>query len=218
MGTPRVVNASIPIDEDFFCDGHYAVLLSRSLGGSGMDPNELAGILGEGNPDAMHDLLKRGICLPIFFGTDCALDGGTRFVIGALDAAHEKAWVARLTAKLAIPCGKFVLLAGGGSGDEMAQAVSGAPPDPDYCIYQTIDVPPGDYRVDVLAYRDSPTVGFLHEDLDDDELEEKYRHLPEVDEAYVVRLTPLEGTIAPPALVDEVGWPGVFEFRKDAAR
>ena len=36
MIRPVAVHKKIPIDENFFCDGHYAVLLSQSLGGSGM--------------------------------------------------------------------------------------------------------------------------------------------------------------------------------------
>src|SRR5262245_8535019 len=204
-----------PIDPDFFNDGHFVVLLSQSRGGSNMDPHKLADILGDGDVDPMKDLLRRGICLPIYFGTDCAMDGATLFVVGEIDEAHEKAWIARLTSKLAIPCGKLVLLSGGGVGEDMERAVSGKPPEKDFCIYQTIDVPPGDYRVDVLAYVDSVTVG-LHEDNEDlepEEMAEKYKHLPTVRESYVVQLTPLKGDLPLPQLTEETNWPGAFEFR-----
>jgi hypothetical protein len=207
------ISKSTPIDPDFFNDGHFVVLLSRSLGGSGMDPHKLADTLGVGNADAMTDLLTHGICLPIYFGTDCAMDSATLFVVGDLDEPHEKAWIARLTGKLCIPCGKLILLSGGGVGEDMARAVSGRPPDKDYCIYQTIDVPPGDYRVDVLAYVDSTTVGLMHEDLDLDEVAEKYKHLPTVRESYVVRLMPLEGDLPLPGLDEETNWPAVFALR-----
>lgn len=213
MSKPEPINLLVPIDEAFFDDGHCAVLLSQSLGGSGMDPHVLAGQLGCGDAGDMQALLSQGICLPIFFGCDCALDGQTLFVIGELDRRLEQAWIARMTSKLAIPCGKLVLLAGGGCGDEMARAISGTPSDPQYCIYQTIDVPPGNYRVDVLAYIGSPSVAFLFEELDDEEIREKYRDLPEVEQGYVVHLTPLEQDLPLPVLVDEVGWPGVFELR-----
>jgi hypothetical protein len=133
--------------------------------------------------------------------------------VGDLDETHEKAWIARLTGRLAIPCGKLVLVCGGGVGEELERAVSGKPADRDYCIYQSIDVPPGDYRVDVLTYLHSSTVSLLHEDLDDEEIQQKYRNLPSVDECYVVRLTPLQEELPLPALVEEVDWPGVFEFR-----
>lgn len=213
MAKPQAVNKTIRIDEDYFCDGHYAVLLSQNLGGSGMDPHQLADILGRGERKAMEDLLRRGICLPVCFGTDGALDSESLFVIGDLDERHEKAWIARLTGKLAIPCGKLVLLSGGGDGDELARAVSGKPADKDYCIYQSLDVPPGDYRVDVLAFVDSPTVGMLHEDLELDAIQEKYKDLPKVEVFYVVHLTPLEGDLPLPALIDDMNWPGVFALR-----
>lgn len=206
-------NTTVPIDPEFFCDGHYVVLLSRSIGGSGISPHELSEILGGGSAEAMSDLLRRGVCLPICFGTDCAMDSGTLFVVGDLDDVHERGWVARLTGMLAIPCGRLVLVCGGGIGDELARAVSGEPADPDYCIYQTIDVPPGDYRVDVLAYPESVTVGMMHERLRDDEIREKYSDRPVVAESYVVQLTPLAGDLPLPALVEDIGWPGVFEPR-----
>jgi hypothetical protein len=159
----------------------------------------------------MQDLLRRGVCLPLFFDADCVLDGNTSFVVGPLDDAHERGWVLRLTGRLSIPCGKLVLLAGGGDGDELARAVSGKPPEPNYCIYQTIDVPPGDWRVDVLAYPGSTSLGLYHMDIeDDDELEAMYAHLPPVDEGYVVHLTPLTGELPLPELVEDIGWPGVF--------
>lgn len=83
----------------------------------------------------------------------------------------------------------------------------------DYCIYQTIDVPPGDYRVDVLAYVDSTTVGLMHEDLELEEIAETYKHLPTVRESYVVRLTPLDGDLPLPGLDEETNWPAVFALR-----
>ena len=216
MSNAQMENRVIPIDQEFFNDGHYVVLLSQSLGGSGLDPHQIADTLGNGDARGITECLTRGVCLPICFGTDCALDGATQFVIGDLGASHEKAWIARLTGKLSIPCGKLVLLSGGGDGEELARAVSGKPADRNYVIYQHIDVPPGNYRVDVLAYASSVTVGLLHEDLDDDELNDKYAHLPRVEEAYVVHLTPLDGDVATPGLVDEIGWPGIFELREPA--
>jgi hypothetical protein len=79
------MSETIPIDPDFFNDGHFVVLLSQSRGGSGMDPHKLADILGDGDVDPMKDLLRRGICLPIYFGTDCAMDSATSFVVGELE-------------------------------------------------------------------------------------------------------------------------------------
>lgn len=213
MAKPAAINRKIPLDEDFFCDGAYYVLTSHSLGGSGIDPHALADTLGNSTAKAMNELLRKGVCLPLAFNGDCALDGGTLFVLGDLDEVHEKAWIGRLAGKLSIPCGKLVLLCGGSDGDGLAQAISGKPADEDYCIYQTIDVPPGDYRVDVLAFLESDTVVCMDDDLDEDALQKKYRLLPKVEESYVVRLTPLEGDVPLPALVKGADWPGVFEFR-----
>jgi len=55
----------------------------------------------------------------------------------------------------------------------------------------------------------------MHPDLELDEIAECYGDLPEVEESYVVRLTPLEGEVPVPALTDQVHWPGVFELRTD---
>jgi hypothetical protein len=213
MSKPLPINLQVSLDENFFCDGTYYVLTSHSLGGSGMDPHDVADILGSPTAKQINELLSKGVCLPLAFEGDCAMDGGTLFVVGDLDVRHEKAWIGRLTGKLSIPCGKLVFVCGGGDGDGLARAISGKPADEDYCIYQTIEVPPGDYRVDVLAYLDSETVLFMDDDLDEEALQKKYKHLPKVDECYVVHLTPLAGELPLPALIDEDGWPGVFEFR-----
>jgi len=210
MGEERAIPMTTPIDPRYFCDGETVVLVSQSLGGSGISPEDVSATLLDGPAGAVEDLLRRGVCLPVGFGTDCALDSSTLFVVGDLDDAHERGWVASVTGWLAIPCGKLVLVCGGGAGDELARAVSGKPADPDYCIYQTIDVPPGNYRVDVLAYPTSVTVGLMHEDLDDDEIRERYADRPAVEEAYVVRLSPLSGDVPLPAFVEETHWPGVF--------
>jgi hypothetical protein len=213
MAKPAPINKTVPLESEFFCDGAFYLLTSHSLGGSGIDPHALADILGSPGERQMNDLLRKGICLPLAFEGDCAMDGETLFVVGDLDARHEQAWIARLTGKLSIPCGKFLMLCGGGDGDGLARAISGKPADEDYFIYQTIEVPPGDYRVDVLAYLDSDTVMFMDDDSDEDAIRKKYAHLPKVDERYVVRLTPLDGDLPLPPLVDEVNWPGVFAFR-----
>lgn len=217
MNKPAPINKTILLESEFFCDGAYYLLTSHSLGGSGIDPHVLADVLGNPTAKQMNDLLRKGVCLPLAFEGDCAMDGDTLFVVGALDARHEQAWIARLTSRLSIPCGRLVMLCGGGDGDGLARAISGKPPDEDYCIYQTIEVPPGDYRVDVLAYLESDTVMFMDEDSDEDAVRKKYRHLPKVDERYVVHLTPLEGDVSLPPLVDEVNWPGVFECRRFAS-
>lgn len=211
----------IPVDSRYMCDGHYAVLLSASLGGSDLQPAELADALGMADADVINDLLARGICLPIFFGGDCALDGKTLFVIGELDAEHQAAWLWRLTGTLNIPCGKLILLTGGGVPEDMERAVSLQPPNPDYCIHQIIDVPAGRYRVDVLAYARSTTAALMEFDTDEwdgegeieDRLEARYPQLPRVAERYVIHLRACAENLPLPALVEDINWPGLFERR-----
>jgi hypothetical protein len=214
MPVPERVDKQLPIDERFFCDGHYYVLTSRSLGGSGQSPEEIASLLGDASTTSIAGLLARGICLPLFFDGDCAMDSATRFVVGALGPEHERAWIGRLSATLEIPCGHLVLVAGGGDGGELAQALSGKPPEPSYVFYQSLEVPPGTYQVDVLAYARSMTVALHEEDLEEEEIAEKYAALPEVEESYVIHLTPAAAERPSPALVPDVGWCGVFDFRE----
>ncbi|HSM84445.1 MAG TPA: hypothetical protein VLS96_22350, partial [Nodosilinea sp.] len=115
---------SIPLAPDFFCDGHYYVLTSTSLGGSGLQPKELSDTLAQADEPAITDLLRRGICIPLCFDGDCALDSVTTVVIGDLTAQEEHDWIAKITGQLTIPCGKMVILCGGGDADELAHAIS----------------------------------------------------------------------------------------------
>ncbi|MEP0946551.1 MULTISPECIES: hypothetical protein [Cyanophyceae] len=148
----------IPLAEDFFCDGHYYLLTSTSLGGSGLTAEELSNVLGQADEQAINNLLMRGICIPLFFDGDCALDGHTAIVLGNLTEPEEHNWIAKLAWKLTIPCGKFVIHCGRGDADELAYAIAGNPPEPNYRIFQIIDVPPGKYLVQICAYLSSMTV------------------------------------------------------------
>lgn len=213
----------VPISEGFFCDGHYYVLTSSSLGGSGLDPETVSDILGRGEATEIETLLKRGVCIPLFFDGDCALDGKTLFVFGDLTEQEEHDWIARLVWKLNIPCGKLVILCGGGDPDELADAISGNPPNPNYEIFQTIEVPPTEYLVEIYAYLSSMTVQLSLSEYDgkgnwkeNKALEQWYQaNRPGVDDiGYVIRLVPLEAEPPFPKLVAEMGWCGEFEFRQ----
>ena len=116
----------------------------------------------------------------------------------------------------------MVILCGGGDADELAHAISGQPPPPNYCIFQVIDLPPADYQVEIYAYLASMTVQLSLEDYDQQwnlientALKEWYtQHCPgQPDLGYIIRLTPLETEPPVPALLPEIGWCGVFEFR-----
>lgn len=214
---------TIPINPEFFCDGHYYVLTSASVGGSGLHPAAISEKLGSGAQPDIEDFVRRGICLPLCFDGDCALDSGTLFVLGDLTAQEEHDWIARLVSKLNIPCGKLILLCGGGDPDEFAYAISGQPPQPNYQIFQVIDVPPGEYLVEVYAYLASMTVQVSLAEYDEHwnlkentELEAWYQeHRPGIaDVGYIIRLTPLATEPPLPGFDPEIGWCGLFEFRK----
>jgi hypothetical protein len=212
----------IPIAEDFFCDGHYYVLTSSALGGAAIAPRELSDLLRSGEAAEITKLLREGICIPLFFDGDCALDGNTLFVLGDLTTEEEANWIGLLSWKLRIPCGKFVILCGGGTEEDITEAISGNPPNPDAVTFQAIDVVPGDYLVEIYAFLSSMTVqqslekymgrGIWQENrVLRDWYEANCGGLPDLD--YVIRLVPL--TVEPPfpELVPDIDWCGVFSFR-----
>ncbi|BAY09860.1 hypothetical protein [Calothrix sp. NIES-2098] len=205
---------SIPISKEFFCDGHFYVLTSVSLGGSNLQPEEISEILGRGEEQQIEELLRRGICIPLFFDGDCALDNQTIFVLGDLTEQEERDWIGRLSGKLNIPCGKFVILCGGGDPDELGYAISGKPPKQHYEIFQVIEVPPAEYLVEIYAYLSSMTVQISLEEYDET-LEQWYQlNRPGIaDIGYIIRLVPLITDPPLPKLVPEIGWCGEFEFR-----
>lgn len=223
MSEIEVPRRSIPISKKFFCDGHYYVLTSASLGGSHLSPEALSHILASAKEPEIESLLEQGICLPLCFDGDCALDGNTIFVLGDLTAAEEQNWIARLSGKLNIPCGKFIFLCGGGDAEELAYAVSGNPPKPNYEIFQSLDVPPSEYLVEVYAYLSSMTVQMSLEYYDqnwnlveNESLKQWYEaNRPGIaDTDYIIRLVPLDTEPPRPKLVSEIGWCGEFEFRQ----
>ena len=208
-------NLRIPISEDFFCDGKFYVLTSTSLGGSELTTKELSTILGDGQPTQIEALLQQGICIPLFFEADCELDRETLFVIGDLTPEEANGWIGRLRAKLHIPCGKLVFLCGGGDAEELAKAISGQPPQPDYQIFQVIDLPAGDYLVEVYAYLSSAVVQNYLEQQEKTVEAWFMDHCPDVvGQGYIIRLSPLDAEPPLPRLVPEVGWCGEFEFRQ----
>ncbi|AFY68111.1 hypothetical protein [Geitlerinema sp. PCC 7407] len=218
--SPRQV---IPLHPDFFCDGHYYVLTSVSLGGSDMPLGAIADILGYGQEAGIRDLLERGICLPLCFEGDCALDGKTLFVLGDLTAQEENDWIARLVWKLKVPCGKLLILCGGGDEGDWIDATSGNPPKPTYRIFQVMEVPPGEYQVEVYAYLASMTVQVSLSEYDQhwnliehEALRQWYEdHRPgDPEVGYIIRLTPLEAAPPFPELLPEISWCGNFEFRQ----
>ncbi|NKB18807.1 MAG: hypothetical protein HC770_13675 [Pseudanabaena sp. CRU_2_10] len=212
----------IPMSSEFFCDGHYYVLTSSSLGESNYTPLELANILRGANAPEIEALLRQGVCIPLYFEADCALDGFTLFVIGDLTEEESDEWIGKFVAKLNVPCGKLVLLCGGGDEEMITEAISGNPPDPNYVVFQAIDLPPGDYQVEIYAYLQS-TIARCH--LEDYKEAKKgsvlewfnwqdYEDLEDGDIGYIIRLIPFTTEPPLPKLDPDIGWCSVFEFRE----
>lgn len=207
----------IPISPHFFCDGNGYVLTSSSLGGSGLTPSQISEIVLNGSAEEMAPLLAAGICLPVLFDSDCALDRGTLFVLGDLTPEQAQTWQAQLTWKLAIPCGRLILLCSC-LAEDLAHAISGRPAQEHHEIFQVIEVPPDSYQVDLYAYPASSTV---IETLDDAAYEAYEASLPDKDYDsagnltlvnYIIRLSPLNHE---PAMPHRNGaWFDNFTFRQ----
>jgi hypothetical protein len=220
---------TISISDYFFCDGHWYGLPSASLGGSGLTAEQVQEILFEEDKNQTTELLlKKGVCLPVCFPGDCALDGATLFVLGDLTEPEEQGWMARLRWKLNIPCGKLILTCGC-LAEDLEPAIAGETPDPHYTIYQVIDVPPNEYLVEIYAFYSSQTMQVAldaesgeSDDLDDEEFDEdeygerlikvdpKYRAYNGA--AYVILLSPLKEE--PPLPETQTGWLENFAFRE----
>ncbi len=109
----------------------------------------------------MNQLLRDGICLPLYFPGDCALDDAI-VVIGDLTEQEEAEWIGRLCAKLEIPCGEFLVMGGGLEEDFEVALTQFETTD---SFFQKFRLEPGAYRVEVYAYLSSMTVNFAWEEL-----------------------------------------------------
>lgn len=223
----------IPLSQRFFCDGPYYVITSSSLGGSTLTPETIADSLASGDPARITPLLEDGICLPLSFQGDCAFDGAI-VVIGDLTEQEEREWIGRIATQLKIPCGKLLILCGGGAAEDFEGAIEGSGIQGYDDYFEAIEIPPGDYLLEVYAYVSSMTVDFYFGE--DDPLEEWFHRtrpglaLPKWLECfktqgfigslsdelmtYLVRLAPLETALPLPALEAETGWCGDFELRR----
>jgi hypothetical protein len=126
----------------FRWDGKSYTLTSAGLAGA--TPAELAAAQRASKPAAAQRLVDAGVMLPVNMGSDCALDG-CGLVVGALTPEEEGEWLARFRSRLSLPCGRFLLVGGGGEPENYA--------DPHYAETRVeVAVPPGDYDVQVLLY------------------------------------------------------------------
>lgn len=224
----------IPINEDFFNDGHWYVLSSTSLGDSHLTSEQLVNKLESNDEEVILDLAKQGICLPLFFDADCELDNAV-IIIGDLTEQEQHEWVGRIQAELNIPCGEFLLLGGGGVVDDWDIALShNEPPEPDFMFFQKVKIPAGRYLVEVYAFLSSLIGSTAWENFKNRKsvvkkwrqtgsdfpewlgvfLEQEYVDGSDFDlQDYLIRLTPLQESPSLPTLVSEVNWFGEFEIR-----
>lgn len=204
---------AVAIHPEFFCDGPYYFLTSSSLGGSGLTPEKIANELLQQKSGVLQ-ILEQGVGLPLFFPGDCALDSCTRFVAGALTDEEEQNWVGRIVSKLKVPCGKVVLVCGGGDPDGLAYAISGQAPDKHYHYFDGFELDPGDYLVQVYCYVSSMSFAV---DYDGQATEQWYRdNFKDIGIEYLIRFTPLEEAPPLPALGEDVEWCGVFVYKTPA--
>lgn len=231
--TESAAHRSIPFREAFFCDGPFYVITSSNLGGSGLSAETVADILGEGREADVENLLRQGVCLPLFFPGDCAMDGAIAR-LGDLTQQESEEWIGRIVSKLKVPCGKVVVVCGGGDGAELEDALAGQGYNGFNGYFESFEIPSGDYQVEVYAYVSSMTVDLhFHED---EPLEDWFHQtrpgiaLPKWLEqfkaegymgplsnelvSYLIRFAPLESDPPLPELVEGIGWCGIFEFRR----
>jgi hypothetical protein len=230
----------IPVSDSFFNDGAWSVLSSTSLGGSGLSADEIVTKLQSEDEKDIEKLLQKGICLPLFFPGDCALDNVV-IVIGDLTDQEEREWIGRIQSKLEIPCGEFLLLGGGGVEDDWEDAIAHfTAPDPDFMYFQKFKLDPGSYLVEVYAFLGSMTVNFALDevkkkdwakwfqltDLDKAEYPDWFKFLQENEyiaseefglQEYLIRLSPLQKAPDIPETDEEVKWCCQFEIRPPAS-
>lgn len=138
---------------DFFNDGTWWVLTSGSLGG--LEPEELESRLTPEDAEHKREMMEQGVCLPLYFDCDCAMDRAV-VVVGDLSEAEQAQWVGRVCSQLVIDDGVFLVL-GGGMADDFEEAAEAELDDPSE-RYRKIAVEPGRYRVEVYAFVGSFTV------------------------------------------------------------
>ncbi len=132
--------------------GGLIYVAPRSLGG--LSPREFSRVwMGQGR-ETVADLIRRGAMMPMSLCEDSGYL--IRFVLGALTQQETEEWTARVRWKLKVPCGQ-VLVSGVLSGDLDFEAdefpnMGPAFGNDTHDIGFFVDVPPGDYAVEVYNY------------------------------------------------------------------
>lgn len=131
----------------FFCDGHGYLLFSSSLAGASVE--EFCQAHYQGNARDRKALVRRGVYLPLLFNGDCMLDNAL-IVVGELLPEEANQAIPALTWKLSIPCGHLIISAECGEEEYIQNAVQNKRQE-HYEVFEWVDVPPGDYQVDLYA-------------------------------------------------------------------
>jgi hypothetical protein len=227
----------IPLSEAFFNDGYWYVLSSTSLGKSKLSAAQITERLQSRSREHIEPLLAKGVCLPLFFPGDCALDHAI-VVIGDLTEQEEAEWIGRMRAKLAIPCGEFMVMGGGLEEDFEVSLNHFTAPNPHFVFFEKFKVDPGVYLIEVYAFISSMTANFAFEKWSENEesledwwkrtrydqpyppwlssyLEEEYVDSEDHDLVeYIIRLSLLTEEVALPEMDEEHQWCGEFELRR----
>lgn len=224
------------LDQRFFNDGAWYVLSSTSLGNSGLEPSKIVDQL-QGGVEAVQLLISEGICLPLFFPGDCALDQAV-VVLGDLTPDQEREWLGRIQSYLHIPCGEFMIMGGGGCEEDWEAAIHNTVPSNLHLFnFQKFIIPPGDYLVEVYAFLGSMNFNFQLEEISKKQWKDWF-NLQEVPEAeqpkwfkfllnndyidseefdfqeYIIRLSPLREIPPFPTLDEDLTWCGHYQFRQ----
>ncbi|GAB4210868.1 MAG: hypothetical protein OHK0012_02270 [Synechococcales cyanobacterium] len=143
--SPRVC---LDLDQSpFFCDGHGYLIFSSSL--AGLTVEEFSQAHYEGNARDRKALVRRGVYLPLLFDGDCMLDNAL-IIVGDLLPEEASQAIHVLTWKLSIPCGHLIISAESGEEEYIRKAVHNEREE-HYQVFEWVDVPPGDYQVDLYA-------------------------------------------------------------------
>ncbi|NNE66141.1 MAG: hypothetical protein HKN33_06200 [Pyrinomonadaceae bacterium] len=226
----------VPLHNDFFNDGHWYVLSSSSLGGGGLGIPEFSEKLQSEDVSVINELLRKGICLPLYFGCDCALDNAI-FVVGDLNEREEAEWIGRIRLNLEVPCGELMLMGGGLEEDFETALPNFEPPDPHFRFFQKLKLEPGSYLVEVYAFLGSYPVNEEWEELENENEMDEWWEASRPGEAkpewisffnddeyvdseefefieHIIRVVPSSGEVPLPGLDEETKWVGEFEMRR----
>ena len=125
--------------------GCMIMVAPMSLGGLAYE-DLMDGVFSGGSEESLRQMVERGAIMPMSLYQD---DGyAVRVVLGDLTEQEAAEWTARVQWKLHIPCGKLLVTGALDNEDSVEPAKDGEC----YWLGCYVDVPPGDYQVEVYSY------------------------------------------------------------------